>query len=94
MIVGFRHKGLGRFFRQGDARGIDPRHVPKLRRVLSVLHQAERLEDLRSFVFLRLHPLKGRMRGRWAVDVSGNWRIAFSVNADGEFENLDYEDYH
>lgn len=62
--------------------------------MLSVLHQAEELEDLRPFVFLRLHPLKGDRRGRWAVDVSGNWRITFSVNDDGEFDQLDYEDYH
>ena len=46
------------------------------------------------FVFLRLHPLKGDQGGRWAVDVSGNWRITFSVNADGAFDELDYEDYH
>ena len=94
MIASFRHKGLGRYFRQGDLRGIDPRHAPKLRRVLSLLQQAEGLGDLRPFVFLRLHPLKGDQRGRWAVDVSGNWRITFSGNADGEFEQLDYEDYH
>ncbi len=62
--------------------------------MLSLLHQAEGLLDLRPFVFLRLHPLKGDQRGRWAVDVSGNWRITFSVNADGEFDDLDYEDYH
>ena len=94
MIVGFRHKGLRRFFGRGDVRGIDPRHAQRLRRVLSLLQQAEALEDLRPFVFLRLHPLKGDRRGRWAVDVSGNWRITFSANARGEFDHLDYEDYH
>ncbi len=94
MIVGFRHKGLRRFFGRGDVLGIDPRHAQKLRRVLSLLQQAEGLEDLRPFVFLRLHPLKGDQRGGWAVDVSGNWRITFSVNADGEFDQLDYKDYH
>ena len=26
---------------------------------------------------LRLHPLKGRLKGTWAVDVSGNWRVTF-----------------
>ncbi len=94
MIAGFRLKGLRRFFGHGDMRGIDPRQAQKLRRVLSVLHQATGIDDLRPFVFLRLHPLKGAQQGRWAVDVTGNWRITFSVNADGEFENLDHEDYH
>ena len=94
MVVGFRHKGLRRFFGRGDTRAIDPRHAQRLRRVLSLLHQAEGLNNLRPFVFLRLHPLKGDQGGRWAVDVSGNWRITFSVNADGAFDELDYEDYH
>lgn len=94
MIASFRHKGLRLFFGRGDARGIDPRHAQRLRLVLSLLQQAEGLGQLRPFVFLRLHPLKGDRRGRWAVDVSGNWRVTFSVNADGEFEKLDYEDYH
>jgi len=94
VIVGFRHKGLRRFFGRGDVRGIDPRHVRKLRRVLSLLQQAKRVNDLRPFAFLRLHPLKGDRRGKWAIDVSGNWRITFSVTSDGEFDELDYEDYH
>ena len=62
--------------------------------MLSLLQQAEGLKELRPFAFLRLHLLKGDQRGRWAVNVSGNWRITFSVNADGEFDELDYEDYH
>jgi toxin HigB-1 len=42
---------------------------------------------------LRLHPLKGSKQGRWAVDVSGNWRVTFcftGIDAD----DVDYEDYH
>ncbi|MFQ5652305.1 MAG: type II toxin-antitoxin system RelE/ParE family toxin [bacterium] len=26
---------------------------------------------------MRLHPLKGKMKGLWAIDVSKNWRITF-----------------
>jgi proteic killer suppression protein len=39
------------------------------------------------------HPLKGNLRGHWAVAVSGNWRLTFSF--DGEDAILvDYWDYH
>ena len=41
----------------------------------------------------RLHPLKGRLAGHWAVWVSGNWRLTFvfkGVNA----SVVDYQDYH
>jgi len=41
----------------------------------------------------KLHPLKGEMKGRWSVSVSGNWRPTFEF--DGEDVILiDYQDYH
>jgi len=41
----------------------------------------------------KLHPLKGRLKGRWSVSVSGNWRITFEFR-EGNAYVLDYEDYH
>jgi toxin HigB-1 len=41
----------------------------------------------------RLHPLKGRMRGFWAVTVRANWRVIFRF-AEGNAEDVDYVDYH
>jgi len=41
----------------------------------------------------QLHPLKGKLKGRWAVSVSGNWRVTFEFR-DGNAYILDYEDYH
>lgn len=41
----------------------------------------------------KLHPLKGRLKGRWSVSVSGNWRITFEFR-EGNAHVLDYEDYH
>jgi proteic killer suppression protein len=46
--------------------------------------------DLPGF---RLHPLKGPLRGHWAVWVSGNWRVTFRFE-EGEAVDLDYLDYH
>jgi proteic killer suppression protein len=41
----------------------------------------------------KLHPLKGELKGRWAVWVSGNRRLTFEF--DGEDVILiDYQDYH
>jgi proteic killer suppression protein len=42
---------------------------------------------------LRLHPLKGRLKGTWAVDVSGNWRVVFRFNGK-DATAVDYVDYH
>ena len=41
----------------------------------------------------RLHPLKGKLKGRWSISVSGNWRLTFEFK-DGDVDLLDYEDYH
>jgi addiction module HigA family antidote len=46
--------------------------------------------DLPGF---RLHPLSGKLRGHWAVDVSGNWRVTFRFER-GHAGDVDYTDYH
>ena len=42
---------------------------------------------------LRLHELKGDRSGMWAVDGSGNWRVAFRFEGQ-DAEAVNYEDYH
>ena len=42
---------------------------------------------------LRLHPLKGRSKGAWAVDVSGNWRVVFRFEGTDAVD-VDDIDYH
>jgi proteic killer suppression protein len=92
VIVGFRHRGLNRFFENGDARGIHPNHVAKVRRILTRLHAAASILDLAA-PGLRLHQLKGDRQGTWAVDVDQNWRITFKFEAP-DCSEVDYEDYH
>ena len=41
----------------------------------------------------RLHPLKGEMKGFWAVTVRANWRVIFRFT-EGNAEEVDYVDYH
>ena len=45
--------------------------------------------DLPGF---KLHPLKGALKGFWAVTVRANWRVIFRF--DGDAEDVDYVDYH
>lgn len=92
MIVGFKHRGLKRFFESGDARGLNPNHVSKIRRILARLQAATSVRDLDA-PGLRLHPLKGGRMGQWAVDVDHNWRITFSFDG-RDCDEVSYEDYH
>jgi proteic killer suppression protein len=91
MIKTIRHKGLKRLFEEDDPRDLDAEHVGKLRDILATLHAAPTVAhmDLPGF---RLHPLKGRMKGFWAVTVRANWRVIFRFD-DGATD-VDYVDYH
>ncbi len=73
MIKRIRHKGLDRFFKNGDTRGINLQHAAWLRILLTPLNAAKSPADM-SLPGYRLHPLKGERKGQWAVSVSGNWR--------------------
>ena len=92
MIRTIRHKGLKRLFEQDDPSGVNSEHGSKLRDILTTLHAAPTAAhmDLPGF---RLHPLKGRMKGFWAVTVRANWRVIFNFT-EGNAEDVDYVDYH
>ncbi|RKX24615.1 MAG: Killer protein [Candidatus Zixiibacteriota bacterium] len=92
MIKTFKHKGLQKFFDTGSVAGIQPYQKKKLRMRLVALDTATSIEDMDVPGF-RLHPLKGKRKGLWAIDVSKNWRIIFKFQ-DGNAYVVDYEDYH
>lgn len=92
MIKSFRHKGLHKFFDAGSTSGIQAKHAKRLRMQLAALDTAQAIEDM-DIPGFRLHPLKGKVRGRWSITVNGNWRITFEFQ-DGNVYVLDYEDYH
>jgi proteic killer suppression protein len=66
--------------------------VRKIRQILAALHAAETIEALRLPTF-GLHPLKGDLRGFWAVIVRANWRIIFQFE-NGKASDVDRVDYH
>ena len=92
MIRSFRHKWLRAFFERGTAQGIKASHVQRLSDILDLLHAANDAGDMR-FPGSFLHPLKGKMKGYWAVRVSGNWRVIFRFEKGDAFD-VDYLDYH
>lgn len=87
-----RHKGLNAFFLSGKTSGIQSKHVKRLRLQLAVLDTAQAIDDIDRPGF-KLHRLKGKMKDRWAISVSGNWRLTFEFT-EGDVYVLDYEDYH
>jgi proteic killer suppression protein len=92
VIRTIRHKGLKRLYEEGDARGVTAEHAAKLRDILEALDTALTIEDM-DLPGLRLHALKGELKGLWAVTVRANWRLVFHFVAPDAFE-IDYVDYH
>ena len=92
MIQSFRHKGLKRLFEDGDRKGIRPDLIEKVENILFVLNRAKAPDDMNLPGF-RLHPLKGDLKGFWAVTVRANWRIVFRI-AGGQAADVDLIDYH
>ena len=92
MIRSFRSKALRRFVEQGDASKLS---VPNIRRVETILARLESAmvpEDL-NLPGYRFHGLKGKDKGRYAVDASGNWRITYGWDGKDAID-VDLEDYH
>ena len=91
-IEGFRHKGLERFFTTGNKSGIQFKHANRLRLILGRLNVATSAKDM-GLPGLDLHRLRGERKRAWAVKVSGNWRVTFTVTGKN-MTHVDYEDYH
>ncbi len=92
MIKSFRHKGIETFFRTGKVTGIQPKHAKRLRLQLPALDRAKRPNDMNAPTW-RLHPLKGKLAGHWAVWVDENYRLTFAFEG-GDAVLVDYQDYH
>jgi toxin HigB-1 len=75
-----------------DVRGINREHLQKVRDILVRLDAAGALADMDVPGF-KLHPLKGDLKGFWAITVRANWRVIFRF-ADGDALDVDYVDYH
>jgi proteic killer suppression protein len=67
-------------------------HAEKLRDILARLDVASAPEDM-DLPGFRLHPLKGKLKGFWAVTVRANWRVTFRFVGQ-DVADVDYVDHH
>jgi len=92
VIKNFVHKGLEDYFCNGSKKGIQSQHAQKLGDVLDRLDAAIEVTDMK-FPGSDLHQLKGKMKGLWAVKISGNWRVVFGFK-EADAYDVNYIDYH
>ncbi|HLB30000.1 MAG TPA: type II toxin-antitoxin system RelE/ParE family toxin [Gammaproteobacteria bacterium] len=92
MIRSFKHRGLKRLYERGERQQLRHDHLNRIEDMLARLDIADNPTDL-DLPGYALHPLKGKLKGFWAIKVSGNWRIIFRCK-DGEILDVDLVDYH
>jgi len=58
------------------------------RRKLRMLHNAQRIEDLRIPPNNRLEALKGKRVGQWSIRINDQWRVCFAWS-DGQVSRVE-----
>ena len=92
MIHSFRSKTLKALWERGRTKGIDPKSLQKIQRILTAHNAATEPEDLK-LAGMNFHELKGDRKGQFAVTVRANFRIVFEWE-EGRAVRVDDEDYH
>ena len=92
MIRTFKHRGLKRLYERGDRSQVRSDRLERIEDILARLDVAAAPSDL-DLPGYGLHSLKGKLKGFWAVKVSGNWRIVFRFQ-DGDALDVNLIDYH
>ena len=92
MIRSFKSRALKRFWQTGESGEIAKEWQKKIEILLDRLDASRKPADMRLPGF-GFHPLKGASKGRYAVKVSGNFRITFAWD-DEDAVDVHLEDYH
>jgi len=79
-------------FENDDRRRLSAALVDKTKRVLARLDEATDIKHM-ALPGFDLYPLKGYLKGFWAVSLSGNWRIIFRFEKSNAYD-VDLVDYH
>ena len=91
-IASIRHKALRRLFVDGQGKGlIEP---ARLARMLSYIAMVRSIEEFTVPPNFGFHALTGDRTGRYAMTVTKNWRLIFSLIDEQTVGDLDLEDYH
>jgi len=83
MVVWFRNNALERCYKEHKAaikkwgQEVAERYVQRV----NILYACTSTKDLSSFPQLRFHPLKGDLKGRYALVLVGRWRLIVSFDA-------------
>lgn len=98
MIRDFGNKTASELYHKGSCKGIPRQHWQRAIHLLDVIDAVDSFDELKVKGFppsVRLHPLTGNRKGKWAIDIHkvSGWRITFRFE-NNEFTDVKIEDYH
>lgn len=91
-IASIRHKALRKFAETGNPKGVI--EAARLIRMLAFMANAVGLDELKTPPNFGFHALTGDREGYYAMTVTKNWRLTFTMIDDETLADLDLEDYH
>lgn len=92
MIKSFSDGALKRLWEDGRTKGIDPKSLPKIRRLLTALNAICHPDEM-DVPGYHYHALKGDRDSQYAVTIRANWRLVFEWDGDHVIR-VRQEDYH
>lgn len=98
VIESYGNTEARRIFEEGKCKRLPLSLLKRAIFLLDIMDNVEGLEDLKIKSFppdIRLHPLKGKFKGRYAIDINkvSGWRITFEYQ-EGAFVRVCVENYH
>ena len=94
-IRNFVHKGLQRLYVEGNAKGVPPDTVDKLRKMFAFLDGMDHPDELRALAAWKVHTLTGDRKGTWSLSGTLNRRLTFRIDtAEREICDVNLGDYH
>ena len=92
MIGSFRDRNTRRFF-EGHHVSAFQGFADQATRRLTLLDNAEALQDLAALRSNRLEALRGDRAGQYSIRINAQWRICFRWKDDGPYD-VEIVDYH
>ena len=91
-IASIRHKALRRLVEKGIAKGVI--EAERVIDMIAFIASAAGLDELGTPPNFGFHPLIGDRKGTYAMTVTKNWRLTFTLADDATITDIDLEDYH
>lgn len=91
-IASIRHKALRKLVEKGGGKGVI--EAGRVIDMIAFIVAASGLDELATPPNFGFHPLTGDRKGTYAMTVTKNWRLTFTMAGDTIIADLDLEDYH